>query len=253
MTSAERERDRSELLIPGEIAACLFDLDGVLTRTAELHAAAWKQTFDAFLRESAPGEEPFDDVVDYDSYVDGRPRADGVRAFLASRGMELPEGSPSDPPSLDTVQGLAARKNQLVLHLIERRGVVPYPGSLRFLSAVCAAGLARAVVTSSENAGVVLRAAGLQGVFDVQVDGRVARDLGLPGKPAPDVFLEAARRLAVAPAGAAVFEDALAGVRAARAGAFGFVVGIDHYGQTVELKDSGADVVVSDLAELLGS
>ena len=239
--------------LPRGISACLFDLDGVLTRTAELHAAAWKQTFDAFLRERPGDPAPFDDVADYDAYVDGRPRADGVRSFLASRNIELREGSVSDPPSLDTVQGLATRKNQLVLDLIAQRGVAPYEGSLRFLAAVCEAGLARAVVTSSENADAVLRAAGLLAVFDVRVDGRVARELALPGKPAPDVFLEAARRLGVAPANAAVFEDALAGVRAGRAGAFGLVVGVDRYGQAVELRASGADTVVSDLAELIGS
>lgn len=204
------------------IEACLFDLDGVLTRTAEVHAAAWKQAFDAFLRERAAssGEPlvPFDATGDYAAHVDGRPRADGVRAFLASRDISLPEGGPADPPSAATVQGLANRKNELVGRLIERQGVRAYEGSIRFLEAVRAVGLGCAVVTSSENAEAVLGAAGLKGRFDVQVDEVAVREMGLAGKPAPDGFLEAARRLAVAPARAAVFEDAVAGVAAGRAG-----------------------------------
>ena len=244
------------LRIPEAIAACLFDLDGVLTRTAELHAAAWKQTFDAFLRGRVTGGGsvvPFDAVADYDAYVDGKPRADGVRSFLASRGIELPEGSPSDSPSAETVHGVGRRKNELVHELMAQRGVAAYEGSVRFLAAVEEAGLGRAVVTSSENASVVLRAAGLEGAFDVQVDGTLAHELGLAGKPAPDVFLEAARRLGVVPTQAAVFEDALAGVAAGRAGSFGLVVGVDRAGQAPELRASGADVVVEDLAELIAA
>jgi beta-phosphoglucomutase family hydrolase len=245
------------LRLPAEISACLFDLDGVLTRTAELHADAWKQTFDAFLRDrTARGRGAsvrFDAVVDYNTYVDGRPRADGVRSFLASRGIELPAGSSSDPASADTVHGLGRRKNELLAELMARHGVSAYDGSVDFLEAVKEAGLARAVVTSSENAGAVLHAAGLEGTVDVVVDGELARELGLAGKPAPDVFLEAARRLGVAPRQAAVFEDALAGVAAGRAGDFGLVVGVDRTGQAAELRASGADTVVADLAELIGA
>jgi beta-phosphoglucomutase family hydrolase len=245
------------LRLPETITACLFDLDGVLTRTAELHAVAWKQTFDDLLRRQGTARGlafvAFDAVVDYDAYVDGKPRAAGVRSFLKSRGIELPEGSAADPESADTVYAVGRRKNQLVQQLMTERGVVAYEGSLTFLAAARAAGLGRAVVTSSENASAVLRAAGLEGVFEVQVDGQVARQLGLAGKPAPDVFEEAARRLGVTPAHAAVFEDALAGVAAGRAGGFGLVVGVDRAGQAAELRAHGADVVVADLAELVAA
>ena len=245
------------LRLPEAISACLFDLDGVLTRTAELHAAAWKQTFDAFLLDrSEPNHGapvPFDAGADYESYVDGRPRADGVRSFLASRGIELPEGSPGDPASADTVHGLGLRKNELVRELMGQHGVRAYGGSVDFLEVVGEAGLGRALVTSSENADAVLRAAGLHGTFDVVVDGALARELGLAGTPAPDVFLEAARRLGVAPRQAAVFEDALAGVAAGRAGEFGLVVGVDRAGHAAELRAGGADTVVVDLAELIGA
>ncbi|MHB1568979.1 MAG: beta-phosphoglucomutase family hydrolase [Solirubrobacteraceae bacterium] len=243
------------MLLAGHISSCLFDLDGVLTRTAELHAAAWKETFDDLLRRRAARDGaafvPFDAVGDYDASVDGRPRADGIRAFLASRGVQLPEGAPSDPPSADTVHSLGARKNDLVLALMAERGVRSYEGSVSFLAAAAEAGLSLALVTSSENADAVLSAAGLAGRFAVCVDGSVARELGLAGKPSPDVFLEAARRLGVAPAHAAVFEDALAGVAAGHAGGFGLVVGVDRDGQATALSDSGADLVVSDLADLI--
>jgi beta-phosphoglucomutase family hydrolase len=243
--------------LPEKITACLFDLDGVLTRTAELHAAAWKQTFDELLvrRASAAGATAieFDSDADYDTYVDGRPRADGVRAFLASRGIALSEGSPDDPSAADTVHGVARRKNDLIGELMSQRGVAAYPGSVRFIAAARGAGLDVAVVTSSENADAVLHAAGLGEMFDVQVDGVVARALGLAGKPAPDVFVEAARRLGVAPERAAVFEDALAGVAAGRAGGFGLVVGVDRAGQAAALRAHGADVVVLDLAELISA
>ena len=245
------------LRLPDAISACLFDLDGVLTRTVELHAAAWKQTFDAFLRDRSARERAapvlFDAVADYEAYVDGRPRADGVRSFLASRSIELPDGSLDDQASADTVHGLGRRKNQLVQAMIAEHGVTVYGGSVDFLEAVRKAGLGLGVVTSSENAHTVLRAAGLQGAFDVEVDGALAHELGLAGKPAPDVFLEAARRLGVAPGHAAVFEDALAGVAAGRAGNFGLVVGVDRSGQAAELRASGADTVVADLAELIGA
>jgi beta-phosphoglucomutase family hydrolase len=241
-------------LLPEGIVACLFDLDGVLTRTAEVHADAWKQTFDAFLqRQTAPGAavRPFDAARDYTTYVDGKPHSDGVRSFLASRGIDLAEGSPDDPALADTVHGLARRKNELVQALIARDGVAAYEGSVRFLAAVRDAGLACALVTSSENEAAVLRTAGLEHTFMVTVDGALSHELGLAGKPAPDGFVEAARRLGVAPAHAAVFEDALAGVAAGRAGGFGLIVGVDRVGQGDELRAAGADIVVGDLAELI--
>jgi beta-phosphoglucomutase family hydrolase len=242
--------------LPAGIRACLFDLDGVLTQTARVHAAAWKQMFDAFLRERAArtGERlvPFDPVVDYDEYVDGKPRYDGVRSFLASRGIELPEGEPADPPSAATIHGLGNRKNELVLELIERQGVERYEGSVRYVRATRDAGLRRAVVSSSANCRQVLEAAGIADLFEVRIDGIVAERERLKGKPAPDTFLAAARAFGVEPPAAAVFEDALAGVAAGRAGGFGFVVGVDRVGQAQALREHGADVVVSDLAELLG-
>ena len=241
--------------LPNAIRACLFDLDGVLTQTAKVHAAAWKEMFDAFLRKRAAqtGEsfEPFDPVADYDEYVDGKPRYDGVRSFLAARGIALPEGTPDDPPDAATVHGLGNRKNELVLAMIERQGVEVYEGSVRYVRAVRDAGLGRAVVTSSANADEVLAVAGIDDLFDVRIDGVVAAREHLEGKPAPDTFLAAARALEVAPDRAAVFEDALAGVAAGRAGRFGLVVGVDRVGQADELREHGADVVVGDLSELL--
>ncbi|QLJ02320.1 beta-phosphoglucomutase family hydrolase [Streptomyces sp. NEAU-sy36] len=243
--------------LPSHVRACLFDLDGVLTQTATVHAAAWKEMFDAYLRERAAREGtpfvPFDATRDYDAYVDGRPREDGVRTFLAARGVRLPEGAPDDPPEAETVHGLGTRKNELVLRRIREDGVRPYEGSVRFLHAVREAGLRCAVVSSSANARDVLTAAGIGDLFDERVDGVVAHQRELRGKPAPDTYLEAARALAVEPAAAAVFEDALAGVEAGRAGAFGLVVGVDRVGQADELRAHGADVVVRDLAELLES
>ena len=241
--------------LPGGISACLFDLDGVLTQTAKIHAAAWKQMFDDFLRERAEqrGEpfEPFDRPTDYDEYVDGKPRLDGVRSFLESRGIELPMGSPTDPPEAETVHGLGTRKNELVLELIREQGVEPYEGSVRFVEAVRDQGLRRAVVSASTNCRDVLAAAGIEHLFEIRIDGVVAEREGLAGKPAPDTFLAAARALGAEPAEAAVFEDALAGVEAGRAGAFGWVVGVDRTGQADALQRRGADVVVEDLAELL--
>jgi beta-phosphoglucomutase family hydrolase len=241
--------------LPGHIEACLFDLDGVLTQTAKVHAAAWKEMFDAFLREWAERVdrpfEPFDPVADYDEYVDGKPRYDGVRSLIAARGIELPEGEPDDPPGAETIHGLGNRKNELVLEMIHRQGVHVYEGSVRYVRAVRDASLSRAVVTSSANAHEVLVAAGLDALFDMRVDGVIAEREQLKGKPAPDTFLFAARALRVSPAQAAVFEDALAGVAAGRAGEFGFVVGVDRVGQAEALREHGADVVVSDLAELL--
>ena len=241
--------------LPEGISACLFDLDGVLTQTAKIHAAAWKQMFDHFLRERAErtGEPfgPFGRPTDYDEYVDGKPRLDGVRSFLESRGIELPMGSPADPPDAETVHGLGTRKNELVLELIREQGVEPYEGSVRFVEAARAQGLRRAVVSASTNCRDVLVAAGIEHLFEMRIDGVVAEREGLAGKPAPDTFLAAARALGADPAQAAVFEDALAGVEAGRAGEFRWVVGVDRTGQADALRRRGADVVVEDLAELL--
>lgn len=240
---------------PKGITACLFDLDGVLTQTAEIHSAAWKEIFDAFLKERSgqTGEpfRPFEIATDYVEYVDGKPRQDGVREFLASRGIELPEGTPDDPPSAETVYGLGTRKNNRLLELIHERGVDVYEGSVRFVQAVRDAGLRRAVVSASKNTGEVLKVTGLGDLFEVQVDGIVAAEEHLPGKPAPDTFLAAAARLGVDRAECAVFEDAIAGVKAGRAGNFGWVVGVDRVGQTQALRRAGADIVVADLSELL--
>lgn len=238
--------------LPDAVKACLFDMDGVLTRTATVHAAAWKQMFDEFLRER-DGESftPFDPVDDYDEYVDGKKREDGTRSFLRSRGIELPEGSPDDPPGAATVAGLSARKNALVLEKIREDGVDLYDGSVRYVRAARAAGLRTAVVSSSANTVQVLDAAGIAGLFDARIDGVTARERGLAGKPAPDMFLAAAEAVGVPVSQAAVFEDALAGVEAGRAGGFACVVGVDRVGQADALKRHGADTVVKDLEELL--
>jgi beta-phosphoglucomutase family hydrolase len=253
--AGDRGHEAQRLGLPAGVRACLFDLDGVLVQTAKLHAVAWKETFDAFLRARAgrTGEPfvPFDEVTDYDEYVDGKPRSDGVRSFLAARGIEVPEGLPSDPPDAETVGGLGNRKNELVLALIHGQGVETYEGSIRYVRAARAAGLPRAVVSSSANTSEVLAAAAIDDLFDVQIDALVAEREHLKGKPAPDTFLAAARELGVSPLHAAVFEDALAGVAAGRAGRFGFVVGVDRVGQAEALRERGADVVVADLAELL--
>jgi HAD superfamily hydrolase (TIGR01509 family) len=228
----------------------------VLTRTATVHAAAWKQMFDVYLRGHAERTAepfiPFDAASDYGEYVDGKPRLDGVRSFLASRGIELPEGAPDDPPTAETIAGLGTRKNQLVLQLIRERGVEVYPGSVRYLEAVRRAGLRRAVVSSSRNCREVLAAAGIEQLFEARIDGIVAAREHLRGKPAPDTFLAGARALGVEPGEAAVFEDALAGVAAGRAGRFACVVGVDRVGHADALRANGASIVVSDLAELLG-
>jgi beta-phosphoglucomutase family hydrolase len=241
--------------LPDGIRGCLFDLDGVLTKTAKVHDAAWKEMFDAFLRDwsQRTGQPfvPFDPVKDYDEYVDGKPREDGTRSFLASRGIELPEGSEDDPPDAETVHGLSNRKNQIVLKRIRTDGVEAYEGSVRYVRAVRDAGLRRAVVSSSANAHDVLVAAGIEDLFEVRIDGIVAEQDHLRGKPAPDTFLAGARALGLEPAQGVVFEDALAGVAAGRAGKFGYVVGVDRVGQADALRENGADVVVTDLAELL--
>jgi beta-phosphoglucomutase family hydrolase len=226
--------------LPDGIRAALFDLDGVLTQTAKVHAQAWKQMFDEYLTEV--GQPPFALPEDYERYVDGKPRLDGVRSFLESRGIER------DP---ELVERLGTRKNELVLDLIRTQGVDPYEGSIRYAEAARDAGLRRAVVSSSNNTREVLQATDMLGLFEAIIDGIYAEREGLKGKPAPDGFLAGARALGVEPAEAAVFEDALAGVEAGRAGGFGYVVGVDRTGHADELSEHGADIVVQDLEELL--
>ena len=227
----------------------------MLTKTAAVHNAAWKEMFDSYLRERSrrTGEPfvPFDPVKDYDEYVDGKPRADGTRSFLASRGIELPEGSDDDPPEAETVHGLGNRKNEILQRRIRENGVEAYEGSVRYVKAARDAGLRRAVVSSSANARDVLIAAGIEDLFDARIDGVVAKREHLRGKPAPDTFLAGARVLGLEPGEAVVYEDALAGVEAGRAGHFRYVVGVDRVGQADALKAHGADIVVTDLAALL--
>lgn len=236
------------------LAALIFDLDGVVTRTAAVHDAAWKAIFDEFLERRAArlGEpfRPFDPERDYRRYVDGKPRYEGVRDFLASRGVELPFGDPADPPERETVCGLGNRKNRAFLAHLEREGVAVFESSVAWIRAARANGLRVAVVTASRNGRAVLRAAGLEHLFDAVVDGLEAERLGLRGKPAPDALLLAAARLGVRPERAAVIEDALAGVEAARRGGFARVVGVDRGSSGAALRESGADVVVADLSEL---
>ena len=227
--------------LPDGTRACLFDLDGVLTQTAKVHAAAWKQMFDEYLRSCA---EPFREFTDddYEEFVDGMPREDGVRAFLASREIELDDAG---------VRRLGDRKNELVQRVIAEQGVEVYEGSVRYVEAVRDAGLQGAVVSSSANTRQVLQVTKIEHLFEAVVDGVTIERDGLQGKPAPDTFLAGARELGVEPSRAVVFEDALAGVAAGRAGHFGFVVGVDRVGHADELREHGADVVVADLAELL--
>jgi beta-phosphoglucomutase family hydrolase len=241
--------------LPEAVTAGLFDLDGVLTDTAAAHDKAWKETFDAFLRERAERAggpfAPFDPVADYATYVDGKPRQDGVRDFLASRGITLPEGNPDDDPDTETINGLGNRKNQALLRRIHREGVEVFEGSRRYLEAARDAGLRRVVVSSSANTAQVLEATGLVTLVEGWIDGLAITAQGLQGKPAPGAFLAGARCAGVEPGQAAVFEDALAGVEAGRAGGFGFVVGVDRTGNADALRAHGADVVVTDLAQLL--
>jgi len=236
--------------LPDHVTACLFDLDGVLTDTTAVHRAAWAATFDPVLK--AHGQDAFTQD-DYDEYVDGKPRLDGVRDFLSSRGLDVREGEDGDPPDAETVHGIAERKNRDVLNRIKTQGVEVFPGSQRYLEAAAAAGLRRFVVSSSANTGEVLEVTGLAELVEGRVDGVTIKERGIPGKPAPDSFLAGAECAGVAPADAAVFEDATSGVEAGHRGRFGFVVGVnrldDHHAQA--LRDHGADVVVTDLAELL--
>lgn len=245
---------RERTVTRDDFDAVIFDLDGVVTRTATVHARAWKRVFDDFLRERAElaGErfEPFQIDVDYPRHVDGKPRYDGVRDFLASRGIELPEGEPDDPPDRATVCGLGNRKNELYNELLESGGVEIFEDTVERIRHWRRLGFKTAIVSSSRNCGAVLGAAGLTDLFDVRVDGSVAARLGLEGKPAPDIFVKAAELLGVEPARAVVFEDAVSGVEAGRAGGFGWVVGVDRVGAKEALLESGADTVVSDLREL---
>ncbi len=237
-----------------DLDAFILDMDGVVTDTASIHAAAWKQTLDSYLRERAArsGEVfvPFETNIDYLRYVDGKPRYDGVRSFLESRHISIPDGTPRDPPEQETVYGIGNRKNALFLEQLEIQGVEPYPESLRFIRRLRARGTRVALISASRNAKKVLEKAGLTGLFDAVVDGIDAKALGLKGKPAPDIFLEAARRLKVSPEMSAIIEDALAGVEAGKAGGFAVVIGVDRVGQESALRDHGADVVVKDLSEI---
>jgi beta-phosphoglucomutase family hydrolase len=241
--------------LPDTVRACLFDLDGVLTDTASVHRKAWKAMFDSYLRGRAQGTGeqfvPFDIAADYQTYIDGKKREDGVRSFLAARGITLAEGDPEDGPSAETVHGLGNRKNDLFQQTMHEDGVKVFDGSRRYLEAVADAGLAVAVVSSSANTREVLETTRLDKFVQQRVDGVTMREQHIAGKPAPDSFLRAAELLGMKPAEAAVFEDALAGVEAGRRGHFGLVVGVDRVGQGEALRRNGADVVVTDLAELL--
>jgi len=247
----------SGLGLPEKVRACLFDLDGVLTDTASVHTKAWKAMFDDYLaaRAKSTGEKfvPFDPATDYRLYVDGKKREDGVRSFLDSRGIKLPDGTPDDPGGAETVYGLGNRKNEMFQKVLDNDGVEVFDGSRRYLEAVSAAGLGIAVVSSSANTREVLEITGLERFVQQRVDGVTLRDEHIKGKPAPDSYLRGAQLLNVGADAAAVFEDALSGVQAGRAGHFGFVVGVDRVGQAEDLRRNGADVVVTDLAELMQS
>ncbi len=246
----------------GRHDAVIFDLDGVVTQTAAVHAAAWKRLFDAYLAERAaragtgPGGapdaalRPFDLDADYARYVDGKPRYDGVRDFLASRGIELPMGDPADPPERETVCGLGNRKNVFFNAEVREHGVKTFPSTIALIHALRGAGVKVGLMSSSKNTAMVLAATGITDLFEVRVDGVVAEEVGLPGKPDPAMYLEAARRLGVDAARAVVVEDALSGVEAGRRGGFALVIGVDRLGQAAALAEAGADVVVDDLAEV---
>jgi beta-phosphoglucomutase family hydrolase len=250
-----RQSDSKGVISREQYDAVLLDLDGVITDTASVHAACWKQMFDEYLhkRASERGESfrPFDVDADYRLYVDGKPRYDGVRDFLISRGIALPEGSPHDPPQAETVDGLGNRKAALVNKIVQERGVEPYPGSVELIHQLRHQGFKIAVVTSSENCIAVLKAAKLDQFFDIQVDGNVIRAKHLAGKPAPDTYLMGARLFGVEPARAVVIEDALSGVEAGSNGSFGLVIGVARKGNAEELRHHGAHMVVNDLSELV--
>jgi beta-phosphoglucomutase family hydrolase len=249
-----RQQDSQSGISRYRYDAVLLDLDGVITDTAGIHAACWKQMFDEYLQKRATqrGEafHPFDVATDYRLYVDGKPRYDGVRDFLRSRGIQLAEGSPDDPPEAETVDGLGNRKNDLVNKIIEEKGVEPYEGSVTFIRRLRHQGFKIAVVTSSQNCTAVLKAAKLDHFFDLQVDGNVIHAEYLAGKPAPDTYLRAAQLLGVEPGRAVVIEDALSGVEAGAAGGFGLVIGVARKGNSEELQRHGAHLVVNDLGEL---
>jgi beta-phosphoglucomutase family hydrolase len=240
----------------GRFDAVLFDLDGVLTATAKLHATCWKKMFDEYLQERAArtGEpfQPFEIATDYKQYVDGKLRYDGVHGLLESRSIDLPWGDPEDPPDRETICGLGNRKNQLIQEALAAGGVEVFASSVALVRQLRDAGIKTAVVSASKNCEAILKAAGIAELFDLRVDGIVAARLQLPGKPAPDTFLEAARQLGVEPERAVVVEDAVSGVQAGRAGGFGLVIGVDRKGDPEALRNNGADVVVADLSELLG-
>lgn len=246
---------RLEVRLEDDFDAVLFDLDGVLTDTARIHAAAWKRMFDAYLRKRSTARkekfEAFDPERDYLRYVDGKERYSGVASFLESRGIDIPRGTPNDGPEEESVCGLGNRKDILVNEILASEGVFVFPGSLAFVRKLRGAGLKTGVVSSSKNCRAVLRSAGIEDLFDVRVDGKVAEERSLPGKPAPDMFLEAARELEVTPRRTVVVEDALSGVAAGRSGNFGFVVGVSRHGEADRLKAAGADVVVADLDAFL--
>ena len=235
--------------------AVVFDMDGVVTQTSVVHAAAWKALFDAYLRKRAAHEgrafRPFDENTDYRLYVDGKPRYDGVRDFLAARGIELPEGQPSDPPELETVCGLGNRKNVFFNTEVKEHGITAYPSTVALIHRLREAGVRVGLMSSSKNTAMILDVAGLTGLFEVRVDGVAGEELGLPGKPDPAMYLETARQLGVAPARAVVVEDALSGVEAGHRGGFDLVIGVDRLGQAEALRRHGADVVVNDLSEVV--
>lgn len=240
---------------PARFDAVLFDLDGVITATAKVHAAAWKHMFDEFLKSYYEKNNlpfvPFDIDSDYETYVDGKPRYDGVLSFITSRNIQLPMGEASDPADALTVCGLGNRKNEFIAEVLRDEGVEVYEGTIKLVRQLRASGIKTAVVSSSENAEKILGTAGVSDLFDVRVDGRVAIRLNLPGKPAPDTFLEAARQLGVSPERTVVVEDAIVGVRAGKDGGFGLVIGVDRKQGRQSLSDHGADVVVVDLEEML--
>jgi alpha,alpha-trehalase len=246
--------DQQYLLDTTRYEAVIFDMDGVVTQTADLHAAAWKELFDGFLRrwavDNAQPFEPFDAVSEYRRYVDGKARYDGVRDFLAARGISLPTGNPSDPPDRQTICGLGNRKDAFFLEQLRRLGAEAFASTIDRARALREKGLRIAVISASRNAPEILTSAGVADLFEARVDGLVAAELGLPGKPDPAVFLEAARRLGADPARTVVIEDATAGVDAGRRGGFGLVIGVDRAGQAGELRAHGADVVINDLAQL---